>query len=190
MGVSELRLDQALDSISVTTERSTKALELDISLPRRLPNRIESRADGGVSHLDLVLEPTRIFCETPLTGIGAVRLNSEGIAERVSCHAARSRTAAFASDTETHRSCCLRASAFDDYDHVFCLRGVDTRFLSGTCNGIRGCFGIGSPVSPRNAVGMGKAFSDEVTACEVNEGFARGGQGFVVSAESEVVTQP
>ena len=37
---------------------------------------------------------------------------------------------------------------------------------------------------------MGKAFSDEVTACEVDKGFARGGQGFVVSAESAVVTQP
>ncbi len=35
----------------------------------------------------------------------------------------------------------------------------------------RGCFGIGSPVSPRGVIGTGKAFSDEVTACEVDEGF-------------------
>ena len=148
MGVSELRLDHALDSISVTTERSTKALELDISLPRRLPNRIESRADSGVSHLYLVLEPAHIFWETPLAGIGAVRLKSEGVAEGVSCHAARSRTAAFASDTETHRSCCLLASAFDDYDHVFCLRVENTRFLPVTCNGTR-CSARAPVVAPR-----------------------------------------
>ena len=37
---------------------------------------------------------------------------------------------------------------------------------------------------------MGKAFSDEVTACEVDEGFAGGGEGFVIFAESAVVPKP
>ena len=53
----------------------------------------------------------------------------------------------------------------------------------------RGYFGIGSPVSPGRAVSSGKVFSDEVTACEVDKGFARGRQGFVVSAEPTVVSK-
>lgn len=46
------------------------------------------------------------------------------------------------------------------------INGVHTQLFSP-----RGCFGIGSPVSPRGVIGTGKAFSDEVTACEVDEGF-------------------
>ena len=119
MGVSKLRLDHPFDNVPVTTERSTKALELHVPLPRSLPNRIESRADVVVSQLDLVLEPALVLNETLLTGIGAMRLNPERIAEGVGRYTARFRTAAFASDTEAHRSCCLLASAFDDFNHTF-----------------------------------------------------------------------
>ena len=38
----------------------------------------------------------------------------------------------------------------------------------------RGCFGIGSPVSPRGEVGTGKALGYKVTTGEIDEGFARG----------------
>ena len=54
----------------------------------------------------------------------------------------------------------------------------------------RGYFGIGSTFSPGCAVSTGKAFSDEVTTGEVDEGFARGGERFVVFAESTVVSEP
>lgn len=37
---------------------------------------------------------------------------------------------------------------------------------------------------------MGQTLSDKVAACEIDESFARGGQGFIVFAESAVVAEP
>lgn len=64
-----------------------------------------------------------------------------------------------------------RQSAGDaKYDALFHVQEV---FLNEAYDDalFRGCFGIGSPVSPRGVIGTGKAFSDEVAACEVDEGF-------------------
>ncbi len=52
----------------------------------------------------------------------------------------------------------------------------------------RGCFGIGSPVSPGCVVSLSKALGDKVATCEIDKGFARGGEGFIIFAEPAVVS--